>query len=70
MGKIKSKMIRRSAKALVQRGISFTDKFDENKLVLGNTLPSKKIRNQIAGLLGKMKKVEAIKEQNLQKSLK
>ena len=54
----------------MQRGISFTDKFDENKLVLGNTLPSKKIRNQIAGLLGKMKKVEAIKEQNLQKSLK
>lgn len=70
MGKIKSKLIRRSAKTLVQKGIQFTEKFDDNKLVLGNILPSKKIRNQIAGLLAKMKKFEAIKEQNLQKSLK
>ncbi len=70
MGKIKSKLIRRSAKSLVQKGIQFTQKFDDNKLVLGNILPSKKIRNQIAGLLAKMKQAEAIKEKNLQKSLK
>ena len=56
MGKIKSKLIRRTAKTLASRGIVFRDTFEENKKILGNELPSKKIRNQIAGLLTQIKK--------------
>lgn len=56
MGKIKSKLIKRSAKELVKKGIEFTADFERNKKILGNTMPSKKIRNQIAGYLSKLSK--------------
>lgn len=56
MGKIKSKLVRRTATALLKRGVNFTASFEENKKVLGSdTMPSKKIRNQLAGLLAKTK---------------
>lgn len=56
MGKIKSKSIKRSANILIKKGIKFTDSFEENKRILGNTMPSKKIRNQMAGFLARLKK--------------
>ena len=58
MGKIKSKLIKRSAEELVKRGIVFTESFEQNKKILGSTMPSKKIRNQIAGYLSVKKKRE------------
>lgn len=59
MGKIKSKLVRRTAATLMKRGINFTDSFEENKKMLGSdTMPSRKIRNQLAGLLAKIKKLE------------
>jgi len=62
MGKIKSKLIRRTANTLLKKGIEFTEDFEENKKVLGNMLPSKKIRNQTAGLLSKMKRYDKEKQ--------
>lgn len=56
MGKIKSKSIKRSANILIKKGVEFSDSFEENKRILGNTLPSKKIRNQMAGFLARLKK--------------
>lgn len=70
MGKIKSKLMRRVATELKSKGIAFTEAFGENKRILGGLLPSKKIRNQIAGLLAKTIKIEKIKELKLQKSMK
>ncbi|MEM3092022.1 MAG: 30S ribosomal protein S17e [Candidatus Pacearchaeota archaeon] len=58
MGKIKTKIIKRTAKELIKKDIQFTDNFEKNKKMLGNTLPSKKIRNQIAGFLVRLKKME------------
>jgi len=59
MGKIKSKLIRRTAKGLNEKGIEFTSNFEKNKKVLGNnTMPSKKIRNQLAGFYSRQKKVK------------
>ena len=58
MGKIKSKLIKRSAKELVKRGIEFSHDFERNKKILGNTMPSKKIRNQIAGFLSRLNRKE------------
>ena len=56
MGKIKSKLVRRSTHELIKRGVVFTGNFNNDKKVLGSTMPSKKIRNQIAGYLSRMKK--------------
>lgn len=58
MGKIKLKLIKRTAKELMKKGIDFTNSFEENKKILTGTMPSKKIRNQIAGLIAKIKKRE------------
>ena len=57
MGKIKSKQVKRSAKDLIKKGIEFSKNFEDNKKILGNTtMPSKKIRNQMAGYLSKLSK--------------
>ena len=57
MGKIKTKAVKRSAEELVKRGVEFSKDFEKNKKILGNTtMPSKKIRNQVAGYLAKMSK--------------
>jgi len=65
MGKIKSKLIRRSAKELMQKESSFEESFEKNKKILKNTILSKKLRNQIAGLISKLKKQENLKESML-----
>ncbi|MBU2615541.1 MAG: 30S ribosomal protein S17e [Nanoarchaeota archaeon] len=58
MGKIKSKLIKRTAKELIKRGVKFKDNFEDNKRILGKTMPSKKIRNQIAGFVAKQEQQE------------
>ena len=60
MGKIKSKLIRRTAKKFIEEGIGFTEDFKDNKKILSDTMPSKKIRNQMAGLLVTIKKQERV----------
>lgn len=62
MGKIKSKMVRKTSQILLERGIKFEEDFEKNKKILGsNTMPSKKMRNRIAGFLSRLKKQEAKK---------
>ena len=56
MGKIKSKLIKRTAENFVARDIPFNEKFENNKRILGRTMPSKKIRNQIAGYIARLKR--------------
>lgn len=56
MGKIKSKLVKRTANELIKKGIPFSKSFDENKKILGKTMPSKKIRNQMAGFLARLEK--------------
>lgn len=58
MGKIKSKLIKRSANSLAKKGIEFNKSFEKNKKILKDTIPSKKLRNQLAGLIAKIKKQE------------
>jgi len=58
MGKIKSKAIRRSAKTLIKEGIKFSEDFEENKQILNNMPLSKKLRNQLAGLITRTKRQE------------
>ena len=56
MGKIKSKLVKRTANELKKKGIQFNKNFEENKKILGRTMPSKKIRNQMAGFLARLEK--------------
>jgi len=63
MGKIKSKLIKRTGKALLDEDINFTENFQKNKTILKNNLPSKKIRNQVAGFLTRAKKQEKQKSE-------
>ena len=66
MGKIKSKMMRRTAESLMKdEEIEFSEDFEQNKKILGDTMPSKKLRNRIAGLISRMKKQEAKKKAEL-----
>jgi len=62
MGKIKSKLVKRSGKTFIQKGIKFEDDFEKNKKILGNEMPSKKIRNQMAGFLARLKTQDKKKE--------
>ena len=62
MGKIKSKLIRKAGQNLVKKGVPFNESFEHNKKILGSTMPSKKLRNRMAGFLARLKKQEKIKQ--------
>ncbi|RMD46057.1 30S ribosomal protein S17e [Candidatus Pacearchaeota archaeon] len=57
MGKIRSALIKRTAKQLIKEAPdAFDTTFEANKKALGNTMPSKKMRNRIAGYITRLKK--------------
>ncbi len=56
MGRVKTRMIKRTSRELLKKHDSFTSDFEYNKKVLKNALPSKKVRNQIAGYISRIKK--------------
>jgi ribosomal protein S17E len=58
MGKIKSKTMRKTANILVKEDLNFNKDFEKNKAILGSTMPSKRLRNRIAGLISRMKRQE------------
>lgn len=55
MGRIKSTLIKRTSRQLIANSNeSFGKTFEENKKALGNILPSKKMRNKIAGYIARI----------------
>jgi len=54
MGRIKTTMIKRASFELMGKEIPFTEKFEDNKKFLKNEMPSKKVRNKIAGYLARL----------------
>ena len=58
MGRIKSKLVKRTSRNLLKEKNKFSDKFEENKKILTKLTPSKKIRNQIAGYITRIKKTK------------
>ncbi|MCA9487357.1 MAG: 30S ribosomal protein S17e [Nanoarchaeota archaeon] len=66
MGKIKSKQIKRSAHGLMEAGIDFSEDFEKNKKILGKEMPSKKMRNQMAGYLTRHNKKKAQEKKELE----
>ena len=56
MGRIKSKLIKRTSRQLLKNSDeSFGKTFAENKKALGSTLQSKKRRNKVAGYVARIK---------------
>jgi len=66
MGRIKSALIKRTARSLNKEDNKFTEKFDESKLLLGNLMPSKRLRNKIAGYIARLKRQEREKRAVMQ----
>ena len=57
MGRIKTKLIKRTAQKLVEsESLEFSDDFEKNKKILADSLPSKKMRNMVAGYITRLKK--------------
>jgi ribosomal protein S17E len=57
MGRIKTKPIKRASNQLVEKSADlFTEQFEHNKKALGSSMPSKKVRNMIAGYIARLKK--------------
>ena len=53
-------MIKKAAKQLLAGEHNFTEDFDHNKRVLKNTMPSKPIRNKIAGYIARLIRMQKI----------
>lgn len=59
MGRIKSKAIKRVTSEIYEKfSNEVSPEFSENKKILAGIFPSKKIRNQVAGYLVRLKKME------------
>ena len=71
MGKIKTGLIKRTSQRLLkEEGLEFSEDFEKNKKMLGKEMPSKKVRNQIAGYIARLKRFEKEKEKKIQESIK
>jgi len=71
MGRIKSLMVKKAAKQLLEvKSEAFTQEFNHNKKVLGSkTMPSKPIRNKVAGYIARMVKMKsAVKKPKIQRA--
>jgi ribosomal protein S17E len=56
MGRIKSTMMRKAARELVDTTEEFTEDFENNKKLLKGTIPYKSVRNKVAGAIVVLKK--------------
>ena len=56
MGRIKSKVVKKTSNILINEDNRFSEDFNENKDIIKGLMPSKKVRNQIAGQLARLKK--------------
>jgi len=60
MGRIKSALVKRTAFQMMDGCDGFSGDFETDKKILGNTMPSKSIRNKIAGYIARLKKQQAL----------
>ena len=71
MGKIKTRLIKRTGERLMkEKDLEFSEDFEKNKKILGEEMPSKKVRNQIAGYVARVKKKEREKKEKIEKEVK
>lgn len=55
-------LVKRTSKQLLRENMPFNEAFNDNKKMLGkNNMPSKKMRNKIAGYISRLVKMQRIK---------
>ncbi len=55
MGRVKSLLIKKTAKKLIEvKRTIFSDSFEKNKRVLDKLIPNKKMKNSIAGYITRL----------------
>lgn len=62
MGRIKSALIKRTARNLLKEENKFTEEFNTDKNLLGRSMPSKSLRNKIAGYIARLKRFDKEKK--------
>lgn len=62
MGRIKSTLIKKAAKQLIDRSHSFTESFEYNKKLLQGRMPSKSTSNKVAGYIAHLEKMRRIEK--------
>lgn len=60
MGRIKSLMIKKAAKQLLGGENIFNEDFEHNKKVLQDRMPSKSIRNKVAGYISRLNVMQRV----------
>ena len=55
MGRIKSTLVKRTSVKLMEQQ-EFSEDFEDNKKILGKTMPSKRTRNIMAGYISRLEK--------------
>ena len=58
MGRIKSALVKRTAKNLLKEENKFSEDFEINKKLIGTNMPSKSLKNKIAGYISRLKRAE------------
>jgi len=59
MGRIKTSLVKRTARKLVSdKKVEFSEDFNVNKKILGRSMPSKPLRNKIAGYISRLRRFE------------
>ncbi|MDO8460762.1 MAG: 30S ribosomal protein S17e [Nanoarchaeota archaeon] len=61
MGRIKSTLIKKTATQLMDGFDGFSEDFEYNKKVLKGTMPSKSIRNKVAGYISRLVRQDNLK---------
>ena len=64
MGRIKSTLIKRTARVLEKDEV-FSEEFNRNKRLLRGALPSKSMRNKIAGYISRLRRVRNKEKVNI-----
>ncbi|MBT4166205.1 30S ribosomal protein S17e [archaeon] len=62
MGRIKSKLVKRTSHSLLKEENNFNGNFEDNKKLVNGLGTSKKIRNQIAGYIARINKRKKIEK--------
>jgi len=62
MGRIKSLVIRKAASELFTTVEGFSEDFEKNKKILKDTMPSKSVRNKVAGQICRLAKRKRLKK--------
>lgn len=62
MGRIKPLMVKKAALQLFEQVEGFNDNFENNKKLLKDTMPSKAVRNKVAGGLVRLAKKQKQKD--------